>query len=162
MSLPGVDCVAFPKAEHIKTQYSHSSSLWAAPVNSKQPICVDQMTLALIKLHSVPATPPWWERQERAHLVAWLHGSTWAPLGCRPSALGNPGKLPGPFVSGSTLETINTAAADGKNPPNAAPSAPLFIQPYGQAQMGGKGAVTGQHCLPLIAIRDLEAKPHFL
>lgn len=104
------------------------------------------MTLALIKLHSVPATPPWWEQQERAHLVAWLHGSTWAPLGCRPSALGNPGKLPGPFVSGSTLETINTAAADGKNPPNAAPSAPLFIQPYGQAQMGGKGAVTGQHC----------------
>lgn len=137
MSLPGVDHVAYPKAEHIKTQYSHSSGLWAAPVNSKQPICDDQMTLALIKLHSIPATPIL-----VGPTISWpgITAAPGLPLGCRPWALRNPGKLPGPFDGGSTLETINIAAADrGKTRPTQHPRLLCSFSPVIRPRREGRG-----------------------
>ena len=54
MRLPDVDHVACQKAEHSETTFSPP---WQVGC-SKQPVSVGQITLALVKLHFIPATPP--------------------------------------------------------------------------------------------------------
>lgn len=73
-------------------------------------------------------------------------------LGVWPLAYpGNLGELPGPFISEPALEAMNIAAGSrGRLHPT--PHLQLLVLPYLQASVGGQGAGTGQHCLPLIAI----------
>lgn len=147
LSLPSVDHVACQKAEHIKTRYSSSSSLWPAPPNNRQPISDGRMTLALIKLHFVPATPspvgstaknPSGGLASRWHLASLQAAGS----GCS-ACLGNPGKLPSPFMGGSAGGPFTMQPLTEKTHPTHQPQL-LVRSAISSGLSGREGAVTGQ------------------
>lgn len=74
------------KGRALSSSHFPSSSLRAAPIMAGM-----AERLALVKLH-FPATPTWWDPQQRTHLAVPHHGSTWASCRLQALVLGLPWK----------------------------------------------------------------------